>query len=58
MFFPPVALTEMGLSGFTKVKQQLCWGTEGLFKLSFPVFISLKMRDYAQTYQSEGHCDG
>lgn len=22
------------------------------------VFFSLKMRDYAKTYQSEGHCDG
>lgn len=26
MFFSPVALIEMGLSGCTKVEQQLCWG--------------------------------
>lgn len=42
MFFPPVALIKMVLSGCTTVEQQLCWGTEGLFKLCLPVFISLK----------------
>lgn len=30
MFFPPVALIKMGLSGCTKVEQQLCQGDGGL----------------------------
>lgn len=58
MFFSPVALIEMGLSRCTKVEQQLHSGTEGLFKLCLPMFISLQMRDKAKTYQSEDHCDG
>ncbi len=40
MFFPPVALIKMGLSGCTKVERQLWWGTEGLFRLCLPMFIS------------------
>lgn len=33
-------------------------GTKSSFKLCSAVFISLKMRDYAKTYQSEGRCYG